>query len=84
MSTGSGADAKWPIKYLRTKSYGIRDRDGRLDHIGAIQDVTDTGSRKRQLAKARSELAHVASVATRYLNGVNRARSEPAALRYRH
>src|SRR6202049_749875 len=29
------------IKYLRTKSYGIRDRDGRLDHVGAIQDVAE-------------------------------------------
>src|ERR1700730_4587692 len=50
------------IKYLRTKSYGIRDRDGRLDHIGAIQDVTEHRLSEEALAKARSELAHVASV----------------------
>jgi len=29
------------VKYLRTKSYGIRDRDGRLEHVGAIQDATE-------------------------------------------
>src|SRR5216683_5156881 len=52
------------IKYLRTKSYGIRDRDGRLDHIGAIQDVTEHRPSEEALAKARSELAHVASVAS--------------------
>ena len=50
------------IKYLRTKSYGIRDRDGRLEHIGAIQDVTEHRLAEEALAKARSELAHVASV----------------------
>src|SRR6266436_5945082 len=50
------------IKYLRTKSYGIRDRDGRLEHIGAIQDVTEHRLSEEALAKARSELAHVASV----------------------
>src|SRR6266436_2038386 len=52
------------IKYLRTKSYGTRDRDGRLDHIGAIQDVTEHRLAEEALAKARSELAHVASVAS--------------------
>src|SRR5882762_9336495 len=50
------------IKYLRTKSYGIWDRDGRLEHIGAIQDVTEHRLSEEALAKARSELAHVASV----------------------
>src|SRR6267378_579963 len=52
------------IKYLRTKSYGIRDRDGRLEHIGAIQDVTEHRLSEEALAKARSDLAHVASVAS--------------------
>jgi len=52
------------IKYLRTKSYGIRDRDGRLEHIGAIQDVTEHRLSEEALARARSELAHVASVAS--------------------
>ena len=52
------------IKYLRTKSYGIRDRDGRLEHIGAIQDVTEHRLSEEALAKARSELAHVARVAS--------------------
>ncbi len=47
------------VKYLRTKSYGIRDRDGRL----AIQDATEHRLSEEALTKARSELAHVARVA---------------------
>lgn len=50
------------IKYLRTKSYGIRDRDGRLEHVGAIQDATEHRLSEAALAKASSELAHVARV----------------------
>jgi PAS domain S-box-containing protein len=50
------------IKYLRTKSHGIRDRNGRLEHIGAIQDVTKHRMSEEALGKARSELAHVARV----------------------
>jgi C4-dicarboxylate-specific signal transduction histidine kinase len=50
------------VKYLRTKSYGIRDRDGRLEHVGAIQDATEHRLSEEALAKATSELAHVARV----------------------
>jgi signal transduction histidine kinase len=50
------------VKYLRTKSYGIRDRDGRLEHVGAIQDATEHRLSEEALAKVRSELAHVARV----------------------
>ncbi len=50
------------VKYLRTKSYGIRDRDGRLEHVGAIQDVTEHRLSEEALAKVSSELAHVARV----------------------
>jgi signal transduction histidine kinase len=50
------------VKYLRTKSYGIRDRDGRLEHVGAIQDATERRLSEEALAKVSSELAHVARV----------------------
>ena len=50
------------VKYLRTKSYGIRDRDGRLEHVGAIQDATAHRLSEEALAKVSSELAHVARV----------------------
>src|SRR5258707_6713824 len=47
------------VKYLRTKSYGIRDRDGRLEHVGAMQDATEHRLSEEALAKVSSELAHV-------------------------
>jgi len=50
------------IKYLRTKSYGIRHKDGRLEHIGAIQDVTEHRLAEEALSKLRSELTHMARV----------------------
>lgn len=50
------------IKYLRSKSCGIRDRDGRIEHIGAIQDVTEQRLSDQALGKLRSELAHMARV----------------------
>jgi C4-dicarboxylate-specific signal transduction histidine kinase len=50
------------VKYLRTKSYGIRHKDGRLEHIGAIQDVTEHQLAEEALSKLRSELTHMARV----------------------
>jgi len=50
------------VKYLHLIAHGIRDHDGRLEYIGAVQDVTQRQSSEEALAKARSELAHVASV----------------------
>jgi PAS domain S-box-containing protein len=50
------------VKYLHLIAHGIRDNDGRLEYIGAVQDVTQRKSSEEALAKARSELAHVASV----------------------
>jgi C4-dicarboxylate-specific signal transduction histidine kinase len=52
------------VKYLRTKSYGIRDRDGRLEHVGAIQDATEQRLSEEALAKVSSELAHVTRVSS--------------------
>jgi PAS domain S-box-containing protein len=50
------------VKYLHFIAHGIRDRDGRLEYIGAVQDVTQRQISEDALAKARSELADVARV----------------------
>ncbi len=52
------------IKYLRANSYGTRNRDGRLELIGAIQDVTERRLSEQALNKVRSELAHMTRVAS--------------------
>jgi C4-dicarboxylate-specific signal transduction histidine kinase len=52
------------VKYLRTKSYGIRHKDGRLEHIGAIQDVTEHRLAEEALSKLHSELTRMARVTT--------------------
>jgi PAS domain S-box-containing protein len=50
------------VKHLHMIARGIRDNDGRLEYIGAVQDVTQRQISQEALARARSELAHVASV----------------------
>lgn len=50
------------IKYLRTNAFGMRDRDGRLEYMGAIQDVTERRLAEEALGKLRLELAHMARV----------------------
>jgi C4-dicarboxylate-specific signal transduction histidine kinase len=50
------------VKCLRLVAHGTRDKDGRLEYIGAIQDVTQHRLSEDALAKARSELAHVTRV----------------------
>src|SRR3989442_2814712 len=52
------------IKYLHMVAHGTRDQDGRLDYIGAVQDVTARRLSEQALGKAQSELAHVARVTT--------------------
>jgi signal transduction histidine kinase len=52
------------IKYLHIVAHGTRDQDGQLEYIGAVQDVTARRLSEQALAKARSELAHVARVTT--------------------
>jgi PAS domain S-box-containing protein len=52
----------YSIKYLHMIAHGIRGNDGRLEYIGAVQDVTQRQISEEALAKARSELVHVASV----------------------
>ena len=50
------------IKYLRMVAHGTRNEDGRLEYVGAVQDVTATRLSEQALGKAQSELAHVARV----------------------
>ena len=68
---GPGADmdylyrARMPdgtIKYLHCVAHGMRDRDGRLEFIGAVQDVTQHRISEETLGRVRSELTHVARV----------------------
>ena len=50
------------IKHVRIIAHGTQDKDGRLEYIGAVQDVTEHRLSEEALGKARSELAHVARV----------------------
>src|SRR5439155_3295146 len=50
------------IKYLHVVAHGGRNQDGELELIGTVQDVTEHRLAEEALAKARSELAHVARV----------------------
>jgi hypothetical protein len=50
------------VKFLHLVAHGAGDEDGRLEYIGAVQDVTQRRISDGALAKARSELAHVARV----------------------
>jgi signal transduction histidine kinase len=52
------------VKHLHVVAHGTRDREGELEYIGAVQDVTERRLSEEALAKARSELAHVARVTT--------------------
>jgi PAS domain S-box-containing protein len=50
------------VKYLHLIAHGTRNEDDEVEYIGAIQDVTLRRLSEEALAKARSELAHVARV----------------------
>jgi signal transduction histidine kinase/DNA-binding response OmpR family regulator len=50
------------IKYLHAVAGSTLDRDGQPEYIAAVQDVTERRMSEEALAKARSELARVASV----------------------
>ena len=52
------------VKYLHLIGHGTRDKDGRLEYIGAVQDVTQRRLAEQALGEARSELARVARVAS--------------------
>jgi signal transduction histidine kinase len=48
------------VKYLRVVAHGTKDQEGRVEYIGAIQDMTQRRLSEETLSKTRSELAHVA------------------------
>jgi PAS domain S-box-containing protein len=50
------------VKHLHLIAHGTRDEQGRLEYIGAVQDVTQRRSSEEALSQARAELAHVARV----------------------
>jgi PAS domain-containing protein len=50
------------VKYIHVLAHGTRDKDGRLEYIGAIQDVTERRLSEQALDKARSELTRMARV----------------------
>src|SRR5262249_61478264 len=52
------------VKYLHLIAQGIRDNEGRLEYMGAVQDVTESKIAEEALNRARSELAHMARVTT--------------------
>jgi len=52
------------VKYLYMVAHGTRDGDGRLEYIGAIQDLTQRRVLEEALSKARSELVHLSRVTT--------------------
>jgi PAS domain S-box-containing protein len=52
------------VKHLHLIAHAVRAEQGGLEYIGAVQDVTKRTLAEEALNKARSELAHVARVAT--------------------
>jgi C4-dicarboxylate-specific signal transduction histidine kinase len=52
------------IRYVHVVAQGTRDQAGRLEYIGAVQDITQRRLSEEALGKAQSELAHVARVTT--------------------
>jgi PAS domain S-box-containing protein len=52
------------VKHLHIVAHGTRDQDGHLEYIGAVQDVTKRRLSEEALGEVRSELAHVARVAS--------------------
>jgi len=52
------------VKYLNAIAHRTRVAEGRLEYIGAVQDVTQRRVSEEALSKARSELAKVVRVAS--------------------
>jgi PAS domain S-box-containing protein len=50
------------VKYLHMVAHGTRDQEGRLEYIGAVQDVTERQLSEEALGEVRSELAHMSRV----------------------
>ena len=52
------------IRHLQLIAHGHRDREGRMEYIGAVQDVTERRLSEETLSRVRSELAHIARVSS--------------------
>src|SRR5262249_32320328 len=52
------------VKYLHLIAHGMRDNEGRLEYIGAVQDVTESKVAEEAVRQAQAELAHVARLTT--------------------
>src|SRR3989442_343940 len=52
------------IKYLHAIAHAIRGRDGQVEYIAAVQDVTERRRAEQALGQVRAELAHVARVSS--------------------
>jgi PAS domain S-box-containing protein len=50
------------IKYLHVIAHAVHDGHGRLEYIGAVQDVTERRLSEATLSKVRSDLAHATRV----------------------
>jgi len=50
------------VKHLHVMAHRIRGKDGLLEYIGAVQDVTERRVSEDALGNARSDLAHVGRV----------------------
>jgi len=50
------------IKHLHAVAHATRDRDGQVEYIAAVQDVTERRLSEEALGKLQSELAHMARV----------------------
>ena len=48
------------VRYLHVVAHGMRDQEGQLEYIGAVQDVTQRHNSEEALARLRVELARVA------------------------
>jgi len=66
---GNGFEWQWrlmmpdhSIKYLHAVAHAIRDQDGQLEYIAAVQDVTARRLSEEARDNARSELARIAGV----------------------
>ena len=52
------------VKHLHLVAHATRNRNGQLEYIGAVQDVTKRRLSEEALGEVRSELARVARVAS--------------------
>ncbi len=50
------------IKHLHVVAHSIRHRDGRMEYVGAVQDVTERKLAESSLSKVSAQLAHVTRV----------------------